>query len=63
MESTITLQDLYKELKRIEAAMVTKQQLASLISTIEILNDKDMMEQIKESEENIKQGKIKEFRY
>ncbi len=43
--------------------MMTKQQLVSLVSTIEILNDEDMMEQIRESEENIKQGNIKEFKY
>lgn len=63
MENTVTLQDLYKELKRIEASMVTKQQLASLVSTIEILNDEDMMAQIRESEENAKHGKIKKFEY
>ena len=29
----------------------------------EILSDKDMMEQIRESEKNIKKGKTKEFIY
>lgn len=29
----------------------------------EILEDKDVMSQIKESEKNIKKGRIKEFRY
>lgn len=29
----------------------------------EILNDKDLMAQIRESEKNIKKGKIKEFKY
>ena len=31
--------------------------------TIEILQDPDMMEQILESEKNIKEGKVEEFNY
>ncbi len=31
--------------------------------TIEILQDPDMINQILESEKNIKEGKIKEFKY
>jgi len=61
MEKTITLQDLYKELKRIEANMITKEQLNSLIETIEILGNEDTMEQIRESERNIKNGDIREI--
>ncbi|MBU3965843.1 MAG: hypothetical protein KKG76_00470 [Euryarchaeota archaeon] len=34
----------------------------SLIETIEILSDKELIEQIKESERNIKEGKVKEIK-
>ncbi len=34
----------------------------SLIETVEILSDEEFMEQIKESERNIKEGKIKEIK-
>lgn len=34
----------------------------SLIETIEILSDKELIEQIKESERNIKDGKVKEIK-
>jgi len=34
----------------------------SLIETIEILSDKELIEQIKESERNIKAGKVKEIK-
>jgi len=61
MEKTITLQDLYRELKRIEANMITKEQLNSIIETIEILGNEDTMDQIRESELNIKKGDIKEI--
>ncbi len=34
----------------------------SLIETVEILSDKKLIEQIKESERNIKEGKVKEIK-
>ncbi len=34
----------------------------NLIETIEILSDKELIEQIKESERNIKEGKVKEIK-
>ncbi|VVB86759.1 Uncharacterised protein [uncultured archaeon] len=34
----------------------------SLMETVEILSDKDLMEQIKGSERNIKEGKVKEIK-
>lgn len=34
----------------------------SLIETIEILSDKELIEQIKESERHIKEGKVKEIK-
>lgn len=34
----------------------------SLIETVEILSDKELMEQIKQSEKEIREGKIKEIK-
>ncbi len=34
----------------------------SLIETVEILSDKELIEQIKESERDIKEGKVKEIK-
>ena len=34
----------------------------SLIETVEILSDRELIEQIKESERNIKEGKVKEIK-
>jgi PHD/YefM family antitoxin component YafN of YafNO toxin-antitoxin module len=34
----------------------------SLIETVEILSDKELIEQIKESERNIREGKVKEIK-
>ncbi len=34
----------------------------SLIETVEILSDQELIEQIKESERNIKEGKVKEIK-
>jgi len=43
--------------------MINKKEITSWKSTMDILNDKDMMKQIIESENNIKKGKIREFKY
>ena len=61
MESTIKLEDLYKELKKIEQNMMTKTEMNSMIETIAILANKDTMRQIRTSEKNIKAGKIKKI--
>ena len=34
----------------------------SLMETVEILSDKDLIEQLKESEKNIKDGKVKKIK-
>lgn len=34
----------------------------SLIETVEILSDSDLMEQIKESEKEVREGKVKEIK-
>ena len=46
------------ELKRIEENMVTKDDLRSLIETVEILSNPDTMQQIEESQEEIEKGEL-----
>ncbi|MFW6383160.1 MAG: hypothetical protein ACOCZQ_00795 [Nanoarchaeota archaeon] len=46
------------ELKRIEENMVTKDDLKSLIDTVEILSNPETMKQIEESQEEIEKGDL-----
>jgi len=57
MEDT-TLADVYRELKAIRHAMITREELAQLIETLLILSNKDTMRQIEASEEDIADGRI-----
>ena len=59
MPETITIGKVYDELKIIERKMVTKDEMERIIDTIEILSNPDTMEQIRQSEEDIKAGRIK----
>jgi len=61
MPQTIDLKDLYEELKKIERAMVTKEELNRFIETLEVLSNEDTMSQIAGSEEDIKEGKVKKI--
>ncbi len=42
---------------------ISKKEYEGMKETIEILQDPDLLGQILESEKNIKEGKVKEFRY
>ena len=61
MTQSISLNQVYEEIKRIESNMVTKKELLSLVDTIEILNNPETMDQISQSTEDIKQGKVKKI--
>ena len=60
MADTISLGQVYDELKRIERQMVTKEDLESLTETIRILGNPELMKQIGESIDDIKHGRVKE---
>ncbi len=62
MEEAITLEDLYKELKKIEKLMVTRKEINRFLETLAIMFSEDTMEQIRKSEEDIKLGRIKEVK-
>ena len=61
MESKIDLLDIYKELKRIQKTMATKEELNQIIETIAILSDEETMVQIAESEKNIENRDFREI--
>ena len=61
MEKTISLADLYRELKNIEQSMVTKAELESALETISILSNEETMRQLEESESDIRAGKFKKI--
>ena len=62
MTESITMNTVYKELKLIEQKMVTKEELDRLLETLEIMSNPNTMEQIRESEEDIRLGRIKEIK-
>lgn len=62
MTETITINKVYDELKVIERKMVTKEEMEQILETMEILSNPDTMAQIRQSEEDIKSGKVKEVK-
>jgi len=60
MAEIITINKIYDELKTIERKMVTKEGMERILETIEILSNQDAMEQIRQSEEDIRTGSVKE---
>lgn len=60
MAETIAIKRIYDELKKIERAMVTKQEIASLIDTMGILGNPETMKQIAGSMGDIREGRVKE---
>ncbi len=62
MAQTVTISDVYAELKVIAKKMVTKEELAQALETIEILANPQTIEQIKESEQDIRRGRVREIK-
>ncbi|MBS3125762.1 hypothetical protein J4211_05970 [Candidatus Woesearchaeota archaeon] len=62
MAESVSLDKLYRELRDIKRHMVSKEELASLLETWEILHDPETMRQIRESEKDIVSGKTKRVR-
>ena len=61
MEKTMDLEEIYKKLKAIELSMVTKEELDSALESVMINANEDTMKQIKESERDIKAGRIRKI--
>ncbi len=60
MTESITIEDVYQELKAIERKMVTREDLEALIDSVEILSNPKTMEALRKSDLDIKEGKVKE---
>ena len=60
MADSVTIDDVYQELKRLEEKMVTREDIEALIDSIEILSNPKTMEAIHKSDRDIKAGRVKE---
>lgn len=60
MAGTVTIEDVYQELKAIERTMVTREDLDALIDTVEILSNPKTMAALRKSDLDIKEGRVKE---
>jgi antitoxin YefM len=60
MTESITIEDVYQELKAIERKMVTREDIEALIDSVEILRNPKTMEALHKSDLDIKEGRIKE---
>jgi len=59
MSSGVTIDQVYQEIKKIQADMVKREDLEALVDTVEILSNPATMESIKKSDRDIKQGRVK----
>lgn len=59
MHESVTIQDVYEALKRLEEKMATREDIEALVDSVEILSNPKTMEALRKSEEDIKAGRIK----
>jgi hypothetical protein len=60
MHESVTIQEVYEALKRVEEKMVTREDIEELVDSVEILGNPKTMEALRKSEEDIKAGRVKE---
>ena len=60
MTDSITIGDVYQELKRMEEKMVTREDIEALIDSVEILSNQKTMEALRKSDQDIKAGRVRE---
>lgn len=58
---TVTIKQVYDELKALEQKIVTKHDLNQIVETIGIMSNPETMKQIKRSEEDIRHGRVKKI--
>lgn len=59
MAETVSLTQIYTELKSIEKEMATKQDIHALSETLQILSNPETMRQLVESKEDIGEGRVR----
>ncbi|GBE18247.1 hypothetical protein BMS3Abin16_00839 [archaeon BMS3Abin16] len=60
MTDSVTLEDVYRELKRLEEKMVTREDVEALVDSVEILSNPQTMKVLQKSDEDIKAGRVKD---
>ncbi len=60
MPGTVTIEDVYHELKAIKRKMVTHEDLEALVDSVEILSNPKKIEALRRSDLDIKEGRVKE---
>ena len=58
----VSLKQVYEELRKIEQKMITKEEIESLIETVEIMSNPRMVRKIADSMEDIKNGRVKKIK-
>ncbi len=58
---TITINDVYSKISKIEKKMLTKEELLGYLETFEIMSNSETMESIRKSREDIKKGRFKKI--
>lgn len=61
MSETITIRDVYREIKKLESNMITRKEIEEFVETVDILSDSELMEQIRKSDADIKAGRTTEI--
>jgi hypothetical protein len=61
MSSGVTIEEVYQEIRKIRADMVRREDLEALVDTVEILSNKETMQLIRQSDEDIRHGRVKEI--
>jgi antitoxin YefM len=59
MVGSITIEDVYKELKKMEEKMVKREDIEALIDTVEIMSNPKTMKALHKSDQDIKAGRVK----
>ena len=60
MHESVTIQDVYEALKRVEEKMATREGIEALVDSVEILSNPKTMEALRKSDLDIKAGRVKE---
>ncbi len=60
MADSVTIEDVYQEIKRLKEKMVTREDIKALIDTVEILSNPKTMAALHKSDSDIKAGRVKE---
>jgi len=61
MSSGVTIEEVYKVVKKIRADMVRREDLEALADTVEILSNPATMQLIRKSDDDIQYGRVKEI--